>query len=125
MPDFANLFRDDGETAALLTGAGGLNRGVEREQVRLLGDAGDRRDDLVDLLGLGGELADDVVDGGGGVPHGMHRRVRLLGSGDTLLRDLARHVGDLGCPLRGLGRLGHRAADLEGGLAAAGWASRK
>ena len=32
-----------------LAGAGGLDRGVERQQVGLLGDAGDRRDDAGDL----------------------------------------------------------------------------
>ena len=50
----ADLFGDDGEAAALLAGAGGLDGGVEREQVGLLGDAGDRVDDAADLLGLGG-----------------------------------------------------------------------
>ncbi len=45
----ADLLGDDGEAAALLAGAGGLDRGVEREQVGLLGDAGDRVDDAADL----------------------------------------------------------------------------
>ena len=56
--ELADLLGDDGEAAALLAGAGGLDRGVERQQVRLLGDAGDRGDDAPDLLGLGAELAD-------------------------------------------------------------------
>ena len=41
--ELADLFGDDGEAAALLAGAGGLDGGVEREQVGLLGDAGDGR----------------------------------------------------------------------------------
>ena len=48
----ADLLGDDGEAAALLAGAGGLDGGVERQQVGLLGDAGDRVDDAADLLGL-------------------------------------------------------------------------
>ena len=49
--ELAHLLGDDREAAALLAGAGGLDRGVERQQVRLLGDAGDRVDDAADLLG--------------------------------------------------------------------------
>ena len=52
---------DDGEAAALLARARRLDGGVEREQVGLGGDGGDRLDDAADLLGLGAELA----DGGG------------------------------------------------------------
>ena len=37
----ADLVGDDREAAAVLAGARGLDRGVEREQVRLLGDVGD------------------------------------------------------------------------------------
>ena len=47
--ELADLVGDDREAAALLAGAGGLDGGVEREQVGLLGDAGDRRDDAGDL----------------------------------------------------------------------------
>ena len=45
----ADLVGDDREAAALLAGAGGLDRGVERQEVRLLGDGGDRVDDPADL----------------------------------------------------------------------------
>ncbi len=38
----ADLLGHDGEALALLTGAGGLDRGVQRQQVRLLGQGGDR-----------------------------------------------------------------------------------
>ena len=48
--ELADLLGDDREPAALLTGAGGLDRGVQREQVGLLGDRGDRLHDLTDLL---------------------------------------------------------------------------
>ena len=39
--ELADLVGDDGEAAAGLAGAGGLDRGVEREQVGLVGDRGD------------------------------------------------------------------------------------
>ena len=56
--ELAHLLGDDGEAAALLAGAGGLDGGVEREQVGLLGDAGDRVDDAADPLGAGRQLLD-------------------------------------------------------------------
>ncbi len=40
-----DLVGDDGEALAVLAGAGGLDVGVEREQVRLLGDLRDDVDD--------------------------------------------------------------------------------
>ena len=46
--ELAHLVGDDREAAALLAGAGRFDRGVQREQVRLLGDAGDRVDDPAD-----------------------------------------------------------------------------
>src|SRR4051794_34551200 len=54
----ADLLGDDREAAALLAGAGGLDGRVQRQQVRLLGDAGDRLDDAADALGLRAQLAD-------------------------------------------------------------------
>ena len=36
--ELAHLLGDDGEAAALLAGAGGLDGGVQRQQVRLLGE---------------------------------------------------------------------------------------
>jgi hypothetical protein len=48
--ELADLFGDDGEAAALFAGAGGLDGGVEREQVGLFGDAGDGVDDAADLF---------------------------------------------------------------------------
>ena len=65
--ELADLLGDDGEAAALLAGAGGLDRGVERQQVGLLGDAGDRVDDAADPLGAGGRaraIASPTCGGG-------------------------------------------------------------
>ena len=48
--ELTDFLGDDREASALLTGARRLDRGVEREQVRLLGDPGDRLHDHADLL---------------------------------------------------------------------------
>ena len=48
--EVADLLGDDREPAAVFAGASGLDRGVEREQVGLGGDAGDRLDDPADLI---------------------------------------------------------------------------
>jgi hypothetical protein len=49
--EIANLLRDHRKTAAGVAGAGGLDRGVQRQQIRPLGDQADRVDDAVDLVG--------------------------------------------------------------------------
>jgi hypothetical protein len=54
----ADLLGDDREAAAVLAGARRLDRGVEREQVRLLGDLGDALDDRADLARLALERGD-------------------------------------------------------------------
>ena len=48
--EFADLLGDDGEAAACLAGAGGLDGGVQREQVRLGRDFVDHLHHVVDLL---------------------------------------------------------------------------
>ena len=77
----AHLVGDDGEAPAALAGAGGLDRGVERQQVGLARDVLDRLDDPADLLGAAGERGDrgrGVLDPGAGVVQrggGAHRGV--------------------------------------------------
>src|SRR5580658_1402407 len=44
-----NLLGDDGEAPPGLAGAGGFDRRIERQQVRLVGDLVDQREDAVDL----------------------------------------------------------------------------
>src|SRR4051812_47012002 len=139
----ADLLGDHGEAAALLAGAGGLDRGVEGQQVRLLGDARDRGDDAGDALRLGAELTDGLGrlqravadrthglggpgDGAGALlgdlarRHGGGRRVlRVLrpggaGRGDLLGRELGLlHRADLA--LGALGDLAHGRRDLADG----------
>ena len=116
--ELADLLGDDGEAAALLAGAGGLDGGVEREQVGLLGDAGDRVDDPADPLGARGELLDRARR-----PRPRLSATwriaprRLLGGGDALAGDLARLGGRRGGLLRALGAGGRRAGGLLRGLA--------
>ncbi len=46
----AHLLRHHGEAAAVLAGSGGLDRGVQRQQVGLPREPGDRFDEAVNLL---------------------------------------------------------------------------
>src|SRR5208283_72339 len=99
----ADLSCDDGEAAALFSCAGGLDGGVEGEQVGLAGDLVDDGDDLGDAVGVISEQADGgggVVDGGGDRAHG------------------AEHLLDDGIAL--VGGLGGGACGLGGGLGVAG-----
>src|ERR1700712_5775360 len=65
---------DDRETAAGLTGAGGFDGGVQRQQVGLLGDRGDQLDDVADLLRGARQFADAAI----GLPRLGSRRFRDL-----------------------------------------------
>ena len=70
----ADFTGDDGETATLLTGAGGLDGGVEGEEVGILGDFADDGDDFADFLRARVELPHEGVDGfgcSGDVVHGF------------------------------------------------------
>lgn len=79
--ELADFRRDDGEAAARFAGARGLDGGVEREQVDLLGDAGDggcHRANLLDGLGLfdggrelGGKFRGELFSGAAGF-RGFH-----------------------------------------------------
>ena len=101
----AHLARHHGEAPALLAGAGGLDGGIEGQQVGLEGDALDHTHDLADL--------------GGRVLHLLHGRAQLLhglaaARGDlaalrALLRDLGRRLGRL---QHGAGQLLHRRGGL-------------
>ena len=54
----AHLVGDHRETLAMLAGAGGLDGGVQRQQVGLVRDASHRLDDLADGGGLLVEFLD-------------------------------------------------------------------
>src|SRR5690606_37771012 len=102
-PDFGS---HHGEAAALFAGAGGLDGGVQRQNVGLEGDAVDHADDVGDLLGLGVDLAhggDQFGDDGAAVGGGLGGRggqgVGLLGVVGVLAHgggDLFHRGGGLG-----------------------------
>src|SRR3954463_2727948 len=111
----ADLLGDDREAAALLAGARRLDGRVQRQQVRLLGDAGDRGDDALDLLRLRAELTDGLGRLHRALAHGAHG---LRGLGDrarAALGDLAGGDRRGGRLLRVAGAHGARRRDLLGG----------
>ncbi|MNJ21788.1 hypothetical protein D3C77_161510 [compost metagenome] len=94
----AYLVCHHGKAASLLAGPGGLDGGVERQQVGLLGDGVDDVDHLVDAVGIVGQ----PLDGAGGVAY-LVRQGTDGGNG-------ARH------PLGAVGRLFAGLAGLQQGV---------
>ena len=114
-----HLLGDDGEAAAGIAGAGGLDGGVEGKQVGLAGDVADQAEDRFDRLGVirqrfahhhrvaglaggaGGDLGrrfdllSGILDGpdqsGSGLCRFAHRHRRLLGRSSDLA-GLAQHA---------------------------------
>ena len=102
----AHLGRHDREPAPGLAGARGLDRRVQRQQVRLLGDLVDQLEDLPDLLAPLTERERALGDRLHLLLHVPHRVAGLLGgSGDRarLLRDRGRRDRQLLDRRRGLG----------------------
>ena len=93
--EVTDLLGDDREAAAVLAGTGGLDRGVERQQVRLRGDAGDRLDDPADLVALLAQRPDRLGRVRRRGFNGAHGGVHLLDGVDALLH---RHAGRRGRP---------------------------
>src|SRR4051812_3337291 len=111
----ADLLGDDREAAALLAGAGGLDGRVQRQQVRLLGDAGDRLDDAADALGLRAQLADRLGRLQRAVAHRAHGLGSLGDGARALLGGPTGRHGGLGGLLGVVGAGGARRRDLLGG----------
>ena len=118
---FLHLVGDDGEAPPGLPRAGRLDRGIEREQVRLGGDRGDDRDRVLDLLRRALECRDGrqrVVDlgdrGGRRLGEGTGRRAELGRRGSDVARDLVDGLGGPAAALLLLGDAGrgllHRGA---------------
>ena len=78
--------RDHGKAASRLAGARRFDRGIERQQVGLLGDGLDELDDVADLLRRFGERGHFAV--------GRLRLVDRHAHDIVGLRDLARDLGD-------------------------------
>ena len=116
----ADLVGDDGEPFAVLARPGGLDRGVEREQVGLLGDLGDALDDRADLAGLALEPG-HRRDGGAARSRARRpSRSRPEDGRDTLTGELARLTGRFGGLAGGLGGSAHRPRHLRRGAVRAG-----
>jgi hypothetical protein len=88
--ELADLGGDDGEPLARLAGPGGLDGGVQREQVRLRGDVVDQLQDVADLLRALAEGQRPRGDRLDLVLHVAHRVAGQLGG----LRHRVRVVGD-------------------------------
>ncbi len=84
--ELEDFFGDDRESAPLLAGACSLDRGVESQEVGLLGDAGDGVDEGADLLRLGCQLADRRRRLLRGLTDRLHRFGRLAGGFHTVAR---------------------------------------
>ncbi len=98
----ADLVGDDREAAAVLARAGRFDRGVEREQVGLVGDRVDRLDHGRDLRGTLLERRHRFARVVGGAPHVLDRRGgvahRAVAAADRLARAL-RGAGEPGAQL--------------------------
>ncbi len=101
----AHFVGDHRESAALLAGAGGLDGGIEGEEVGLLGDGADHVEHLADILRLAGQAlhqarsladlgvhladrADGLSDPCAAVAGGPFRETGGLGGGAGVARDL-------------------------------------
>jgi hypothetical protein len=101
----AHLAGHHGKAAALLAGARGLHRGVERQDVGLEGDAVDGADDVADLAAAGLDLLHRRH-------HLLHHAAAALGDAGGAARQLAGDGGVVGRAARAAGQLLHRAGGL-------------
>ena len=116
----AHLFRHHGETPSVLARPGGLDGGIQRQQVGLFGDAGDHLGDLADLRGellqvpdALRRLQDHVAD----PLHPDHALVDDAGPGLGDARRLGGAVGHFGGAVgHGLQRADHLGEHLGGAL---------
>jgi len=106
--EFLDFVRHGREARALLAGAGGLDVGVEREHVGLLGDFADEVDEFVHLLDLGFEALDGLDGLLGLVLDVVHPRHRVVGRGPALAAGLGGSLGDARHLVGGLGDLLNR-----------------
>ena len=80
--EFLDLVRDDRKSSACLAGAGGLDGGVEREEVGLRCNAGNGIDDIFNALRAGREIGDIFA-----------RRFGLLGYETATLEQVGKEIG--------------------------------
>ncbi len=94
--ELSDLVGDDGEAAAVLAGTGGFDRGIERQQSRLVGDGGDLVGDLGGGLGRRSEGAAPV--------HGL-RDLRAGGAAASTVSRVPRWIVVVGVREDGEGRV--------------------
>ena len=113
----ADLVGDDGEAAPVIPGPRGLDRRIQRQQVRLVGDIAHDGGDLGDVAGLGVQRAHDV--------HQTELAGRVVLHGGDQRLDLPRHrhqqclqpLGPVARVFGALAGLGEYAAKVgDGGL---------
>ena len=82
--ELSNLLGDDGEASPVLACARRLDGGIEREEIRLIGDGGDGVDDRADLVGFFAEHGDDFGGARYGLCDALHLQHGFVDSGCTL-----------------------------------------
>src|SRR5690606_27516804 len=116
LSELLHLVRDAREAAAAFAGARGLDRRVQREDIRLLGDLLDELDDIADLLRALAEALDTlrrILNRLADRVHAVDRPAHRLAA---LVRDVDRVPGDVGATLRVAGNLLDRLRHLRDGL---------
>ena len=110
-----HLVRHHGKATALFAGPCRLDGGVERQQVGLLGDAADGRQNAADLLGMGIQLIDDLAGIGHFIRQPCDAALALANLGlarngelDRIPRGGGRKLGVTGDLLSRRSHLGHR-----------------
>ena len=111
-----HLGRDDRKAPSRLAGTRGLDRGVEREQIGLLGNRRDDADDVADVLRGLGERTDGLPRVGGTLHRGaadvgafLHLHGDRIDRGDHLVGEARRVLVHGARMIRGLRRLGRGA----------------
>ena len=93
--EFSHFLGNDGESEAMLAGARGFDRGVERKQVGLLGEIVNHFDDLADVVGAAAENVDDFSRSLDGVAGAIESFGGLVHRGHAGLGLFAGAVGDV------------------------------
>ena len=90
-----HLIRHNRETASRLSGHRGLNRGVQRQNIRLLGDIVDEFDDIADFLRAFAEPLDALARLLNGFANGVHAVDGAPHRIAALVSDVDRMPGDV------------------------------
>src|SRR3569832_1746540 len=111
----ADLGGDHREALAVFTGLLGLDRGVERQEIGLIGHLGDGSHDGVDVAGLLVEHLELGGNGHRGLDHVVHGGFHLVETGLTVGGGRGGSLGDACDLLHGAHQLLRGGGDLRGG----------